>query len=55
LRSGTEVVVRSTCGIRSLFEHDGFGGAIWPEHASHWEAVDPVDPAVRRVTLNASE
>ena len=49
---GTEIVVRSTCGTRSLFEYDGFGGAIWPEHASHWEVVDP---AVSRVTSNASE
>lgn len=52
LAVGTAVVVRSISGIRSLFEHDGFGGAIWPEHASHWEVVDPVVP---RVTSNASE
>jgi hypothetical protein len=55
LAVGTEIVVRSTCGTRSLFEHDGFGGAIWPEHAAHWRVIDSVDPAVPRVTSNTSE
>ena len=55
LAVGTEVVVRSTCGTRSLFELDGFGGAIWPEHASQWKAVNPADPVVLRVTSHASE
>lgn len=54
LATGTEVMVRSTCGTRSIFEGGGLFGAIWPEHAAHWQVIDPADPAVPRVTSNTS-
>lgn len=41
LAAGTEIVVRSTCATRSLFEHGDLSGAIWPEHAAHWQIIDP--------------
>lgn len=41
VEAGIEVVVRSTAGTRSLFEHAGRSGAIWPEHADHWQDVTP--------------
>jgi len=39
LAAGTEVVVTDTCGTRSLFALGEYSGAIWPEHAAHWQII----------------
>lgn len=51
LATGTEVVVRSTSGTRSIFEGDGLVGAIWPKHAAHWQVSGP---APSRGVLNVN-
>lgn len=51
LAAGTEVVVRSTSGTRSIFEGDGLVGAIWPEHVAHWQVSGP---APSRGVLNVN-